>query len=121
MKACRCVRLHQRFMGGKIVDTTKCKIHNVGGSGNNEEPKTRKNEEMTSIDLTNEDAQAFKIFRKYQEKIMLLHTNGVFVLKNGLVQIHVDKDGTYQEISTTQVKFKRKKNAHKKLYNQSPI
>lgn len=53
---------------------------------------------MVIIELTDKDAQAFLLFRKYQEKIALLVENRVFDLLNGSAEIHFNKDGEIASI-----------------------
>lgn len=48
---------------------------------------------MTTVDLTNIDAELFKLFRKHQDAFQLLVDNGVFEVRNGQVTIDFDKDG----------------------------
>ncbi len=52
----------------------------------------------TTVILTNEDAEMFKVFLKNYDKIALLLQRDVFNVKNGSVILDFDKDGQMQTI-----------------------
>ncbi len=53
---------------------------------------------MTIIELTEIDAQAFLMFRKYQAQIALLVEHRVFDLQNGSAEIHFNPKGEIASI-----------------------
>lgn len=53
---------------------------------------------MVSVEMTDRDAQAFMLFRKYQDKIALLLENQVFDLKNGRAELHFGPAGDIDSI-----------------------
>lgn len=48
---------------------------------------------MIVIELSEIDATAFKLFRQYQDKIVLLVSLGVFETRNGSVELHFNNEG----------------------------
>jgi hypothetical protein len=61
---------------------------------------------MIKIELTNEDADLFKDFRKYQDDFTVMLSNGVFNFKNGSCIIHRDNDGKIRKIEINKISFK---------------
>ena len=55
---------------------------------------------MIKIELSEEDAELFKIFRKYQDQIQRLKDDGILELRQGKAVIHKGMDG---EVKMTEV------------------
>lgn len=62
---------------------------------------------MTIIELTEHDAQAFLLFRKYQDKFALLVETQVFDVRNGSAEIHFNRNGDIASIDLHAKVFRR--------------
>ncbi len=62
---------------------------------------------MVIIELTDQDAAAFLLFRKYQAKIALLLEHRVFELQNGSAELHFDRTGALASIDLHAKVFRR--------------
>ena len=54
---------------------------------------------MVTIELTHEEAEAFKLFRKHQDEFVLLVHNNIFEIKNGSAELHFDSNGNLASIN----------------------
>lgn len=59
------------------------------------------------IELSEEDAKAFLMFRKYYAEFALLVDNRVFDLKHGSAEIHFDRNGHIDSIDLHAKVFKK--------------
>lgn len=64
---------------------------------------------MIKLEITEEDALLFKLFREYQDEFRLLVEHNIFEIKNGSAEIHFDSRGNMASI-----------NAHIKVWKNSP-
>lgn len=64
---------------------------------------------MVIVELTDQDAEAFRQFRKYQDKMMLLVEHRVFDLLNGSAEIHFDPQGDIASIDMNAKVFRKAK------------
>lgn len=62
---------------------------------------------MITLQLDEIDAEAFKLFRQYQDKIALLIENQVFQIKNGSAEIHFTPQGDIGSIDLHAKVFRR--------------
>lgn len=62
---------------------------------------------MASIDLTDEEAQAFMLFRKHQSLFELFDEVGVFNVRNGRAILNFDSNGTLVDIECQMKLYKR--------------
>lgn len=69
---------------------------------------------MTTIELSDEDAEKFKQFREHQDDFKTLLDNRVFSFYHGNAVIHRDK-GIIMQININDISFKREKKG-KKFY-----
>ena len=59
------------------------------------------------IDLTNQEAQSFKVFRENQDVFEFMQESGVFDVNTGSVTLHFN-NRTLSKIDATEVIFRRK-------------
>lgn len=63
---------------------------------------------MPKIELTNEEAELFKKFRKYQDEVEFLIERGVFDIKGeGSVSLHYDPQGKLRSVKVNRAYFYR--------------
>lgn len=72
---------------------------------------------MIKIELTDEDAELFKLFREYQDQFAILIKHRVFKFYRGSAVIHKD-EGKIMQININEIPFKRSK-GNKKPKNSS--
>lgn len=53
---------------------------------------------MIKLELTENEAQSFKMWRKHQDNFELLLLNNIFEIKNGNAEIHFDWEGNIHNI-----------------------
>jgi len=58
---------------------------------------------MITIELTDEDADLFKLFRKYQDQFKILLKDGLLDFKQGRGVIHKNDDGKIRLTEVTKV------------------
>lgn len=54
---------------------------------------------MTKIELTPEEVELFKLFRKHQDEFIVLVNHNVFEIKNGSAELHFDSNGNLASIN----------------------
>lgn len=62
---------------------------------------------MTTLELSEQDAQAFMLFMQHIDKIETLLDNRVFDVRNGSAEIHFNHDGEIASIDLHSKVFKR--------------
>ena len=62
---------------------------------------------MQTLNLSDQDAELFLLFRKYQDMFDVLDKAGVFRVKNGKAVLNFDQNGVLSDIECTQKTFKR--------------
>lgn len=62
---------------------------------------------MITIDLTEQDAELFREFRKNQDLFCMLLNGGVFTTQNGQVTLNFDPMGTLTHINQSVITYKR--------------
>ena len=60
---------------------------------------------MIAIELTPLDAELFKKFREYQDKLVILLASGALDIKSGSVTIHYSGNGSIQKIEGHSIKL----------------
>ena len=68
----------------------------------------KKKEKTMTIELTNEDAELFKLFRQYQDQFKILIEEGVMKFSNGRATIHKDALGEIALVEITSVSRPKK-------------
>lgn len=58
-----------------------------------------------TIELSNEDAEKYKLFCLHYPKVSVLLENKVFEVKGGSVMIQFDKDGTLRNIVKNEILY----------------
>lgn len=64
---------------------------------------------MTTIELTDEEAESFKAWREHQDTFDALLSAGVFAIKNGSAHLTLNRDGVLVSIRTEIELWRRKK------------
>lgn len=64
---------------------------------------------MTTLELTDQDAQLFRAFRENQTNIQIMLAAGVFEMRHGSVEIHFDMEGRIGAIIGHPTLYKRDK------------
>jgi len=64
--------------------------------------------ESTTLHLTPEQIELFKLFRQYQEPFKVLIESGVFDTKKGTATLSFDNHGLLTDVSVTFNAYKRK-------------
>lgn len=62
---------------------------------------------MTILELSDNDAKAFLLFMRYQEKIATLLDNRVFDVRNGSAELHFNHNGDIAAIDLHAKVFRR--------------
>ncbi len=61
---------------------------------------------MIKIELTNEDASLFKLFREYQDRFKVLLDNKVFEIKNGKAVLNFDSEGKLRQVNINRICYR---------------
>ena len=78
--------------------------------GKNENNKDIQNSmRTTKIELTEQDAKLFLLFRKHQDEFKILTEAGFFGFKNGCAIIHRDPKGILKNIEVKTFTFTRRR------------
>jgi hypothetical protein len=64
--------------------------------------------DLITVQLTNEDAKLFKLFRKHQDVFTDMVNAGLFNVKNGSATLDFSPQGHMMDIRTSVVTFRRK-------------
>ena len=62
--------------------------------------------EYIKIELSEQDAEMFKLFRQYQDSFQLLIANKVFSIKNGKAILNFDKNGALRQIDINRINWR---------------
>jgi len=60
------------------------------------------------IDLSDQDAELFLLFRRYQDVFDVLEGAGVFRVRNGKAVLNFNSDGVLVDIDCTQKTYRRR-------------
>ena len=58
------------------------------------------------VELTNQEAESFKVFRKHQGAFETMHKAGVFDIQGGSADIHFNDSGILSKIVVHSVSYK---------------
>ena len=61
---------------------------------------------MLKIELTDEDARLFKLFREYQDRFKVLLDNKVFETKNGKAILNFDSAGKLRQVNINKICYR---------------
>lgn len=51
------------------------------------------------IELTDEEAKLFKLFREHQDEFVILVEHNIFEIKNGSAELHFDSNGNLSSVN----------------------
>lgn len=63
---------------------------------------------MTTIELSDADAQAFKDFLRYRDTFEVLRVSRVFEMRDGSVTLHFSHEGKIMDVTANMRLFKRR-------------
>ena len=64
---------------------------------------------MIRVDLTEEEAESFKVWREHQNRFMVLVKAKAFEIRPGVVSFNINKDGVITRVFASDVEMYRRK------------